>query len=183
MNDGVLVWRFKVWGTAKTQRREENLFGCLGLVIQSLEVWGLEVWTAKTRRREVNLFGRTKACGWSPERLKRWEVWGILLFDACLPLAASPIVIPKEERLRNLLRSSLPLWQKEIRSIKAGDSRLPAGQASFLRSSEWRRKKKQLSKWGVVGLLPLPQAPTSFRRRHDRIPPKRQTLNPERSTP
>jgi hypothetical protein len=48
-----------------------------------------------------------------------------------MPSFASPIVIPKEARLRELLRTNLPLKQKRIQSFIAGDSRLPAGQASY----------------------------------------------------
>ena len=52
-----------------------------------------------------------------------------LIFLIRLPPPASPIVIPKEERLRNLLGIILPFRQKWVQSFIVGDS-------SSLRSSE-----------------------------------------------
>jgi hypothetical protein len=63
-----------------------------------------------------------------------------------MPSFASPIVIPKEARLRELLRTNLPLKQKRIQSFIAGDSRLPAGQASSFVVGMTKKEKEALLK-------------------------------------
>ena len=144
------VLKFEVW-TAKTQRkpfrsneglRPDNEKWKVKNEMKRFKIWRFkvlkfEVWTAKTQRKpfrsnEGLCPDNEKWKGVTTKPAKRRTLnashfWFMICPPECYAGGpappASPIVIPKEVRLRDLPCTSLPLWQKVIRSFIAGDSR------------------------------------------------------------